>query len=189
MARRIIENLAKSADADLRASAQTLQSRIEKIEEREKQIAEYKKQLSEPNGLSTSAPRIIPESEDEITPEDEAAVETLRNRRMNENIYTPGTNEIRAAGYLSAVNCKPSAAVVFNVRVGDKILHLGKTELDSLKLRSFSAETQNLMIGCDAIKKDYYVVIIYKPAPNAKMKIDGELMSIEFMPPEFKLIL
>ena len=184
-ARRVGENLAaKSADPQLRASAQSLLKDIEMMRRQSEEFAAYQKRREE---QTDTPPRLTRENSDESSPADEAAMEEARNRGMNEMLFQPDAGETRAAGYLSAITCK--SGVIFTIRVGDKTLHLTKTEFDSLKLRSFSADSQNLSVGCDAIKKDYYVVVIYKAAPNQKTKTDGELMSLEFMPPEFKLIL
>ena len=95
--------------------------------------------------------------------------------------------ENRTVGYLT--NISRDNGVVFSIRTADaKILKLTKADFESIEMRSNSEDTRELSVGCDSIKKDFYVVVTYKPEVNKKLKTEGEVLSLDFMPPEFKLI-
>lgn len=120
---------------------------------------------------------------DRILTDEEFAI--LREQRIlesiNEALYKPKPGEKRVLGYLTQVVCEPNK-MIYLARVDDKIIKLRSSSFYAVKLTAYAAGMSDWQISCGKTKKENLAVINYRPAEN----ID-ELVSIEFVPENFKL--
>ena len=124
-----------------------------------------------------------PVSPAELAKRNELAV----NQSLNQALRAVSGNEKRVLGYLTKVECL-GKSVEFSVKADNKILKFQAPDFDALFLMSFSSDASDVEIGCDTVKKDIFAVVTYRPNENAKLKSDGEIVAIEFMPESFKLL-
>ncbi len=104
---------------------------------------------------------------------------------VNRMLRTPKKGEKRVLGYLTKIECQPTR-VVYSIRADNQVLRLDSENFDSLILITFDGEMSNGQVGCETLKKENFVVVNYRP--NEKDKTAGEIVSIEFVPKNFRLL-
>jgi hypothetical protein len=75
--------------------------------------------------------------------------------------------------------------IIFQVRAGDRVLRLHTDNFEKMNIAAFTAEVAG-EIRCGPRKPENAIVITYVPA-NGKSKLDGEAVSLEFVPKDFVL--
>jgi tetratricopeptide (TPR) repeat protein len=105
---------------------------------------------------------------------------------INKGLRKPRTEEIRVLGYLTKIECGEKGIEYF-VRVDKKILKLRSKDFENITLVSFAKEMSNAQIGCETIKNETLAVITYYPNNNPA-GVAGEILSIEFVPQNFKFL-
>lgn len=106
---------------------------------------------------------------------------------INKSLRIPQTDEVRILGYLTNIDCGEKG-VEFFVKVDKKILKLGSRNFDNLLLVSFAKEMSGVQFGCETIKNEAFAVVTYQPNKNAASRTAGEILSIEFVPQNFKFL-
>ena len=97
----------------------------------------------------------------------------------------PQAGEEQVLGLLQRVDCD-ARGVTFIVKVGDQLLKLRATDLNDIKFTSYTTDVSGEMT-CGARKPADHVVVIYRPAKEARARFDGTPVSIEFVPKDFEL--
>ena len=145
---------------------------LDSIEQKEKELAELRKKY----GLED----VDFEAENLLPPEE------AMNRALNRSLRKPQTGEKRFVGNLTEIVC--GKTVAFNIEGENQILKLSKPSFDGIFLISYSRNTAGMRIECGKPKTEMFVVATFKNDPLKKSDSDGELMVLEFVPKEFKLI-
>lgn len=145
---------------------------LDKIIQREKEIFELKKK----HGLEN----VDFEEENRLPPAE------AMNRALNRSLRKPLAGEKRFAGSLKEISCDQS--LTFKIAGEGQNLNLSKKSFDNITLMSFSSNTAGMRIECGNPKTEMFVVATYKTNPNEKSVSDGELLVLEFVPKEFRLI-
>lgn len=145
---------------------------LNSIIQREKEIFELKKK----HGLEN-----VNFEEENLLPPAEAL-----NRALNRSLRKPLAGEKRFAGNLKEIVCDEN--ITFKIEGENKNLSLSKKSFDEITLTSFSSSTAGMRIECGNPKTEMFVVATYKTNSNEKKGSDGELLVLEFVPKEFKLI-
>lgn len=133
---------------------------------------------------------------EEIVSAEEAAKqpseEELRSRvrkemlsRIETLLIKPADGELRELGFIEKSECGPKGSF-FHFKTGDRIVKLAVSSGSQPRFRSFT-DVDQLQIGCGMKAVEIPVVFIYKNAPNKKLKSDGELVSMDFVPVGFTL--
>jgi tetratricopeptide (TPR) repeat protein len=168
--------LQTAGDKELKVYAQNTLGRINSTAAAYEEIKNHKKRT--------------PENPLDIVLTDEELAQ-LRARQMleslNDALYKPKKNEKRVLGYLTKIECEPSE-MIYSVKVEDKILKLRSATFDSVRLMAYSPVMTDGQISCGEMKREALAVISYRPAVNANTKISGEMISIEFVPANFKFL-
>ena len=176
-ARRIALKVFQTApDEDLRIYAQ---NRINLINSLEAQLIAVKNYNDR---LKTEIPDKPLTDEEFVRLRELAILESI-----NQGLRKPRTNEIRILGYLIKVECDEKGVEYF-VKVDKEILKFRTKDFDNLTLVSFAKEMNNIQLGCETIKNEAFAVITYYPGKNAAAKTAGEILSIEFVPQNFKFL-
>lgn len=176
-ARRIALKVLQTApDDDLRIYAQ---NRIDLINSLEAQLLAVKNYNDK---LKSEVPDKILSDEEFARLRDLAILESI-----NQALRKPKTNEIRVLGYLSKVECGENGVDYF-VKVGKDVLRLNSKDFENLNLVSFAKEMSNVQLSCETVKNDIFAVITYRPDEKILSKTNGEMLSIEFVPQNFKFL-
>jgi len=175
--RQLINKVIENGDEFLRQRAERLLAqlvsveahlaRIEKLKEEE---ASYKRTGGDSNETTseTSIER----------PFDPAAA-------LRESLRRPVTGETQTQGTLSRIDCD-AKGITFVVKVGDRMLKLNTDTFRHANIMSFSDDAGN-EITCGIRKIQNNVVVAYVPKTDPRVKTDGVLKSLEFVPSDFKL--
>jgi len=134
----------------------------------------------------------LPEDDvlDQILTDEEFA--RLRARRilesLNRALYKPKPGEKRVLGHLTAVACE-EREMIYSVKVADRIIKLRSQSFYTVNLTAYNPAMASWQIGCGAMKNESLAVVIYRPSENdGESKIAGEIVSIEFVPNDFKFL-
>ena len=193
-ARQLLEPLARSTsngtDTQLRAHAQGLLNSIASMEE---QMARYK---SSENNLSSDAEstpvlrteRNSTDAENAKPSEpidEKAAMKAAMHSALQDALRKPGADETRARGLLQRIDCDAKGAT-FNVKIGERILKLRSADFASVSFTAYTPDASG-EINCGTRNPANAIVVTYRPAKDARVKLDGEIVAIEFVPKDFEL--
>lgn len=123
----------------------------------------------------------VPLSDEEIARRREKAI----LESLNATLRTPKRDEKRLIGYVTKIDCQPNQ-IIFSVKADDQIFELKGDSFDTLTLISFESKLVDSEFGCGVMKKENLAVITFRPSANVKSKITGEIISVEFVPKNFK---
>ena len=176
-ARKIAQKVYQTApDDELRVYAKNTINNIDTYQAQLESIKNYNKNL--PADIADK-----PLTEEELRLLNEKAM----IESVNRNLQRPKTNQKRVLGFLTKIECR-DGEIVYSVRADNQNLQLRSESFDSLFLMSYEREMSDEKVGCGTIKKERFAVITYRPNDEAKTKSAGEILSIEFVPKNFKFI-
>ena len=84
------------------------------------------------------------------------------------------------------IECEPKGGIVFVVKTAGGLLRLRTPNFNNLEIKTWDAEVSG-EITCGERKLENGVVVCYVPNTDKRVKVDGVLKSIEFVPSDFKL--
>ncbi len=177
-ARKIAQKVAATAsDKEMKLYAQNTLERINSTEAQLEAIKNYKPR---PN-----APYVT----DKLLSEDELARlrEKAELESLNEILRKPKADEKRVLGFLTKIECGEKG-VIYTIKSDNQLIKLRSASFDSITLMAFSAEMAGKQVGCGVLKNESFAVLIYRPTEDATTKSAGELVSIEFVPGNFKFL-
>jgi len=173
-ARKLIDRITKSTDAEVRQRAQSLRSQLEWIEKDQARLA---KQAEDANNSSSDRGRDV---------NGQAIVYDVDpNAILRDSLRKPAAGETQTQGVLLRIDCDPKA-ITFVVRIGDQLRKLTTDNFHHVALMTFTAEAGR-QVTCGPRKPEDNVVVAYVPASDVRAKVDGVVKSVEFVPPDFKL--
>jgi Tfp pilus assembly protein PilF len=105
---------------------------------------------------------------------------------MKAAMRKPATGEKQVQGFIDHTECG-NKGTFFVFKTASLLLKLSVASPESVQIRAFTPDMEQVQIGCGMKNIDIPVVVTYKDAPNAKAKTGGELVSLEFMPANFVL--
>lgn len=124
-----------------------------------------------------------PLSDEEIVRRREKAI----LESLNATLRKPLRNEKRLLGYVTKIDCQPQQ-IIFSVNAGSQVFELKSDSFETLTLVSFESKLVDAEFGCGLIKKENLSVITFLPGADAKSKIAGEIVSVEFVPKNFRFL-
>jgi len=156
-------------DAPTRQRAQFI---LDQLKAREEAMARY--------GAASSSrtPVLVEQTVDEPAHNDPSSY-------LREALRKPGEGETQVQGTLERIDCD-AKGMVFNVRIEGRILKLHATSFDSIDITSYNPEAGS-EISCGARKAESVVVVSYVANADKRVKVDGTLRSLEFVPKDFQL--
>lgn len=174
-ARQLLEPVSRSATADTRerGDAQSMLATIAMVEE---QISKHGKdsvvfgggggEAAGGGGVQTT-----------VTTTVESGKPTIKRR----------TNGEQVRGTLTRIDCPGGSVVVFNVRVGDRVLRLRAASFDRIEFMSYVPSMAGAALECGLRKPENLVYITFRRATEPKPKFDGELLAVDFVTPDIEL--
>ena len=180
-AREILEPIVASSatPTELRQRSQDVINSIKSIEET---MARYKSEGA--TTASTGAPgRVMvigPNDTGMTRSREEAMAESIE-----EALRKPKAGEVRLRGQLVRIDCG-SKGVTFAVQAEGRALKLSAPDFQGVDFTSYTEGSAG-RITCSPRNPADEVVVIYRPFKDAKGAIVGEVISVEFVPNNFKL--
>ena len=98
----------------------------------------------------------------------------------------PAAGEKREIGFIEKVECS-GKGMFFFIKDTTRTLKLAAASPESIQIRAFTPEVEQLQMGCNLKQVDIPVVFTYKEVENSKTKSNGEIISLEFVPKGFIL--
>lgn len=98
----------------------------------------------------------------------------------------PAEGEKREIGHLDKIECSEKD-LFFIIRTADGILRLQNPGSKPLPVRLYIPEVQGTVFDCSLRPIEFPAVFIYRPAPDAKSKTSGVILSLDFVPRSFVL--
>ncbi|HJQ71684.1 MAG TPA: tetratricopeptide repeat protein [Blastocatellia bacterium] len=171
-ARAVAEPIANRASSEMaRKRAESLLGSIKKAEER---MAAEKERAASAAVKEYEAPKV------ENVSQEERFLGWIQQR-----LRKPADGEQRVQGMLVNIECAPKN-VVYTIRLGERVIKLRSDSLVDVDMVSHKYN-EELVMGCGPTKPESAVVIVYRPAADARRKIDGVAISFEFVPAKFQL--
>lgn len=104
---------------------------------------------------------------------------------LREVLRKPKEGETQLQAKLVKIECE-AKGIVFVVQTATGLLRLRTAKFDDIEITTFDPKV-NGEITCGPWKVPATVVVCYAAGVNKRMKIDGVLKSVEFVPADFKL--
>lgn len=176
-ARELLEQVIKSnAEEHVRKHSESLLTIIKNVEEQREKYEEAKKAGMR---VSSQKPEItFGTTADKEPPTDPSSY-------LREVLRPPAEGETQLQGTLVEVACD-AKGLVFVVQTDAGVLRLRTSSFDDIELTTYDPSVKG-EITCGARKPENTVVVCYVPNADKKVKADGVLKSIEFVPTTFKL--
>jgi tetratricopeptide (TPR) repeat protein len=171
-ARELLEQVLKSnADEGVRQQSESLLKTVK-----------YGEELRARNDAAKQTKAIVLDGDRE-TPKD---VPPDPSQQLREALRSPAAGETRLQGALVKIECEPKGGIVFIVKTPGGLQRLRTPNFNNLEIKTWDAAVSG-EITCGDRKSENGVVVCYVPNTDRRIKADGVLKSIEFVPSDFKL--
>jgi tetratricopeptide (TPR) repeat protein len=190
--RQMLEQVAKSANADeyLRQHSATLLKQIEEIEDTAgtfDQLQPRKRSNNGPPALvnagSDSSSSAATAGTSRPAPAPTPAADP--SSYLREVLRAPGAGETQLQGKLLRLECD-AKGITFVIETEAGLLRLRTANFEDIEITTYDTSVKG-EITCGERKPVNVVVVCYLPNTDKKIKADGLLKSIEFVPNDFKL--
>jgi tetratricopeptide (TPR) repeat protein len=104
---------------------------------------------------------------------------------LREVLRTPGEGETQLQATLLRIECEPKS-IIFVVQTPTGLLRLRTPTFDDVEITTYDTSVKG-EITCGERKPANSVIVDYIPNTDKRIKADGIIKSIEFVPSEFKL--
>lgn len=181
----IADKIAKTADdAQIKSDAENLLSNIRRNEEQRRQ---YETAIKSAGGGVPVLSRGIVEKEPTVEELEKAAAEA-NIVSINEALRKPAAGETRIIGRIENISCAKQP-VVYTIRTDTENFKVSSADFQGLVLNTFDGQSAGRVeVGCDAKIAAAPAVLTYKAKPDPRKIIRGELVAVEFVPKDFRLL-
>ncbi|MGH7784614.1 MAG: hypothetical protein ACREO5_12325 [Candidatus Binatia bacterium] len=107
-------------------------------------------------------------------------------RSIRQSLTQPKEGEKWGYGYLESIECTGDGRF-FHLRTAIRTLTLFNGSPDDMQIRLFTTELEGLQFGCAMKPIIVPAVFIYRENTNPKLRADGEIISLEFVPRSFPI--
>jgi hypothetical protein len=192
-ARQMFEQLAKSNAEDyIRQGSDMILSQIRDIQERENTPVDQLKR-STTNGGPPALVNVGPESAANNSgpgtgtrsAQTAPPAPTDPSSYLREVLRAPAAGESQLQGTLLRLECD-AKGIVFVVQTEGGLLRLRTASFEDVEITTYDTNVKG-DITCGERKPANLVVVVYAANTDKRIKADGILKSIEFVPPDFKL--
>ncbi|MFN2532141.1 MAG: tetratricopeptide repeat protein [Pyrinomonadaceae bacterium] len=178
-ARKFLEHVvASNAQESVRRHAQSLIDQLAVSEEQKRLFEERKKR-----GIAAAATTSTFEATER--PVNTGDQPTDPSVYLREALRKPLEGEIQVQATLVRIDCD-AKGITFILNAGGALLRLRAASFDEVDLTTYSPEASG-EISCGVRKPENSVVVCYVQNNDKRLKADGELHSIEFVPKDFQL--
>jgi len=190
-ARPLLEELARNADEDMQKPAREILSELDSYEKQKAEFEEARKEAEEKRKAAPSNSRTTVINSSDSGAKSDATSPGVPvpasdpSSYLREVLRQPETGETQLQTMLVRVECD-AKGMVFVVRTATGELRLHAKSFDDIELTTYSPDVKG-EIACGPRKPENVVIVCYLPNSDKRIKADGILKSIEFVPADFKL--
>lgn len=191
-ARELLEQVKKSnADENTKQHVETLLVQLRGVEQetaryeglRKRATAKQADEEDSPPPKSNPPPVVTDGSQTDNFPKPAPASDP--SFYLREVLRKPAAGETQLEGVLQKIECD-AKGLVFVVQTPSGLLRLRTASFDDIELTTYDTSVQG-EISCGVRKPENKVIVCYTPNVDKRIKADGILNSIEFVPADFKL--
>jgi tetratricopeptide (TPR) repeat protein len=187
-AREMLEQLAKANDDEtMRLPIEALLAQVKRFEENNGRY-EHLKSANAANGGAPTLVNVGSETKTTTTTATTGVEQPAPNDPsfyLREVLRKPDAGETQLQGTLLRLECD-AKGIVFVIQTEKGLLRLRSASFDEVEITTYDTNVKG-EITCGERKPANAVVVCYVPGADKKLKADGVLKSIEFVPPDFKL--
>lgn len=190
-AKRIAEKIAAAGDDnELRQRAAEILGRISQqieIDRRnEDERRRYEAAVAASGGKTRLTKRI--ESLEKPSEAEIVRMQEMENlRAINDSLRNQTEGEVRVRGRIDKIDCK-KRPIVFTIKTASETFTLTSRDFESLQLNALDPTATDFNVGCDAKIAIFDVLVTYKEANSSRNISKGELVAIEFVPANFRIL-
>lgn len=178
-ARELLEQVTKSnTEEPTRRHAESLLNQITRIEEQKAKYEAAKAAMRAESESNSSVASVVTEVSKEAPLNDPSMY-------LREVLRAPKAGETQLQGTLVKIECD-AKAIVFVVKTATGLLRLRTASFEDIDLTTYDPAVKG-DISCGERKPENVVVVCYVPNMDKRVKADGILKSLEFVPADFKL--
>jgi len=149
------------------------------------QVESYEQQMARFRAAQERASANRPSISTMTAAQDQPAVVIDESSYLREALRKPAEGEKQIQGLLVRVECS-AKTITFVIQAGEKVLRLQAAKFEDVEIVAFTNDAGG-EITCGSRKPPDTIVICYVPAADARSKVDGKILSLEFVPKNFKL--
>jgi tetratricopeptide (TPR) repeat protein len=177
-ARPLLEQVAKSSEPESQHAGRLL-DQMSRIEQTVSKYGDPKTRATGQRSTSTPVgPEVVAGETQLIDTSDPSA-------ELREVLRKPAAGETQIMAKLVRIECEVKG-IFFVFQAPSGLLRLRTKSFDDIEIRTFTADVMG-EISCGPRKPVNIVVICYIPNADKRLKTDGALKSVEFVPADFKL--
>lgn len=179
---------AKPENEEMRQRASNLAVQVKQQRDFEARNAADKKRYEELVAANGGKPRIVRRIEGVPRPSEHELAKIQEDeqiRSVNEALRALETGEKRILGKIDAIDCKRKP-LVFGIKSGAETFTLTARDFTGLTLVSLDPASSDVELGCTSKIAAMTALITYKETAAAKTGPRGELIAVEFVPPNFR---
>jgi tetratricopeptide (TPR) repeat protein len=193
-ARQMFEQVSKSeTDEQMRQYSQTMLEQLRKIEENRELYESAKKRANDAQREPdiSYAPAATRTTDSTGTRSSEPAPSTVPQPASDPSSYLrevlrpPGEGETQLQATLLRLECD-GKGVTFVLQTANGLLRLRTASLEDIEITTYDPKVKG-ELTCGERKPENPVIVCFTPNSDKKIKADGILKSIEFVPVDFKL--
>ncbi len=190
----IADKIAKTADEPaIKSQAESFIGQIKQRQEINQQNEAARKQYEAAvaaSGQRGAQPVLLRRAGngEKLSPEEAAkAEENNKIRAVNQALRKAETGEKQVLGRIQKIDCK-GKLVAYTVKTDSETFTLSSKDFENLALMAFVVDAQEAQVGCGANIADFNAFLTYKPQTDAKNINRGELIAVDFVPKNFRLM-
>ena len=188
-ARPMLEQVAKSTDN----MAQYAQIMLDQLDRFENLNVQYGDPKTRPQGLRQPSGQTSGQTSSQTgaTRTDVVVEQTVAEEPSDPSAYLrdvlrkPAAGETQVLATLVKIECE-TKNIVFVLQTAGGVLRLRTESFENLEITTYTTDVKG-EITCGPRKPENVVVICYLPNTDKRVKADGVLKSLEFVPADFKL--
>lgn len=189
-ARAVAEKISRTTDdAEVKQRADQLLEGIDQMAQFEARREAQKKEY-EAAAKDGGQPRLLKGPGRPLTEAEAAKLaerqKAARIRGVNQLLREPAANEQRVMGRITKIDCK-ARPLVYTVVADNQTFSLTSNDFQGLAIMAYEDDTVSVEIGCDADLSPATTLLTYRAA-DGKPGTRGELVAIEFVPRDFRLM-
>jgi tetratricopeptide (TPR) repeat protein len=189
-ARQMLEQLIKSdADEDIRKHSELVLAQISRIEENAGTYDQLKPQRRAQDAAAPSVVKTGAESTSSPANagnfKSQPAATPDPSSYLREVLRATAAGETQLQATLLRLECD-AKGIVFVVQTGNGLLRLRTSSFDDVEITTYDTSVKG-EITCGERKPVNTVIVAYVPNTDKRLKVDGTVKSVEFVPSDFKL--
>ncbi len=184
-ARKVLGQVLRSSNADgeMRAEARTT---LQQVDDYAQQLARVKALNAEAAATQAQQrqqqaqqerPRLEHRSSGESSAQPESPLTPADLRPLIKK--RPEGAHVR--GVLTKIECAGGQSVVFYVQATDRLYKFYADQFDRVELVAYVTDVGGTSITCGPVKKEMYVILTFRPAPQSRVKYDGEAVAVDLV--------